>query len=375
MKILWLYKGVIDDHPFIKLGISSLRNARHQIFECDESFLIIPSVKKLEGSKFHLVFRIWRKINTILHDWLGPVGWLVRAVFIRPDVVICTMPQALLTGWLIKKILSCRLVYYPFELYGEQAYPAPAVWRRIEKKLLASGDLDALITQNEGRARVYREDRGAVIDPVIIQNFKKYQDVQPSNRLRLTLNLPESARIIVYEGVFAPGRWLDRLIQSVRFLEEDILLILIGKKTPWWERNLAPLLEDLQIQQRVRFMPWVPSEQLTEYISGSDAGVIIYDDSVRNNYYCAPGKLSDYIISGVPVIAPNFPSIGPIIRKYGIGETFEVGSPEQIAGAIMSLLEKPRSAWKPSLNAAKKIFTWETQEKIFVDAVLGNLRS
>jgi glycosyltransferase involved in cell wall biosynthesis len=373
MKIIWLYKGIIRDHPFINLGISSLKKLNHQVVRCDESFLILPQVQRLQGSRIHIIFRIWRKLNTLMHDWFGQVSWFVYAILIRPDVLICTMPQALLTGWLIKKLSSCRLVYYPFELYGEQAHRVPVIWERIEKKLLAGGDIDEIITQNEARARVYREDRGSVVEPVIVQNFKKYMDVRPTNKLRDALNLSENIRIVVYEGGFVPGRWLDRLIQSVEFLQSNTRLVLIGKKTPWWDKNIAPVLEDILVQQRVICMSWLPPEKLPEYIADADVGVIIYDDSVRNNYYCAPGKLSDYVIAGVPVIAPNFPTIGPFIRQHGIGETFDGGSPEQIAGAILKLLDKPRSAWVQALDAAKQELIWETQENVFVDTVIGNL--
>jgi glycosyltransferase involved in cell wall biosynthesis len=115
----------------------------------------------------------------------------------------------------------------------------------------------------------------------------------------------------------------------------------------------------------------VAHESLLSYVADADVGIIIYDDSVLNNYLCEPGKLSDYVLAGVPVVAPRFPTIAPIVERFGIGACFENGSPQAIAAAISQVLSRPREFWRPGLDAARKKLIWSTQAPAFIAAVTG----
>jgi hypothetical protein len=110
---------------------------------------------------------------------------------------------------------------------------------------------------------------------------------------------------------------------------------------------------------------------LPDYVADASAGVIIYDDTVRNNLFCEPGKLTDYISVGVPVVAPDFPTVGPVVRGLGLGECFEGHSPEAIARTIMTVLRRPRADWKPALDRACGELTWESQVPNLIAAVTG----
>ena len=177
--------------------------------------------------------------------------------------------------------------------------------------------------------------------------------------------------IVLYEGLLVHGRWLDKLVRSARYLADGAILVLMGETTPWWDREGRRLLRDPETSRRVKIAPFVAHEELPEFIADADAGIIIYDDSCRNNYFCEPGKLSDYVRAGIPVIAPDFPTIGPIIRRYGIGAAFSSPEPENIAAIINHVLSTPRQEWAAGLRTAQRELVWETQEKNFVDTVTG----
>jgi glycosyltransferase involved in cell wall biosynthesis len=134
---------------------------------------------------------------------------------------------------------------------------------------------------------------------------------------------------------------------------------------------MAGLLQVPAIRDRVSVLPWVKPDQVMDYVAGADAGLIIYDDRTRNNYFCAPGKLSDYVLAQVPIVAPNFPSIGSVIERYRIGATFEVPEPRAIAQAITHVLSVPREMWRGALERAAQDLIWETQLPGFLTAVLG----
>ena len=77
---------------------------------------------------------------------------------------------------------------------------------------------------------------------------------------------------------------------------------------------------------------------LPRYTVGADVGVVTYADHPRNNYFCAPNKLFEYCMAGIPVVGCDFPEITRLLDEYAAGERFSSGDPVSIAGAIDRLL-------------------------------------
>jgi glycosyltransferase involved in cell wall biosynthesis len=366
-RVVWLYYGDHLSHPFIRLAADSLHAAGVSVTVVDRAPASGPTAYK------HLNRPPGRFGGAVSKaQAAATLGWMFRqAVRSGPQSIIATLPQAALAGWAAAASLNARLVYYPFELFGEQSGPVSAPARWLERLILRHG-IDGLVTQNEARARVYRDERGARRVPVIVHNYKPRRTARPTGKLRRLLGLGEDLRIVLYQGQLVQGRWLDRLLQAAPALPTDARLVLMGEVFPWWGEHAAPMLLDPVIGNKVRVAPWVPHDQLMDYVADADVGVIIYDDRVRNNYLCEPGKLSDYVSAGVPVVAPAFPTIEPVVRQYGIGRCFANGSAESIAEAITGVLAHPRHAWQAALQRAASELVWETQLPVFFSAVAGH---
>jgi glycosyltransferase involved in cell wall biosynthesis len=366
-RVVWLYYGDHLRHPFIRLAADSLQAAGVSLCMVDRA----PASGRTAYE--HLNRPMQRSGRAAgKADGAATVGWMLQhALRAKPQCIIATLPHAALAGWAAAVFLNARLVYYPFELFGEQSGAVSAPLRRLERLILRHG-IDGLITQNEARGRVYRQERGARVAPVIVHNYKPRRAARPTGKLRRLLGLGDDVRIVLYQGQLVHGRWLDSLLQAAPELPSDARLVLMGEAFPWWEEHGAPMLLDPAIGDKVRVAPWVPHDELMDYVADADAGVIIYDDRVRNNYLCEPGKLSDYVSAGVPVVAPAFPTIEPVIRQYGIGQCFADGSPERIAGAIAVVLARPRDTWQPALQRAASDLVWETQLPAFLSAVAGS---
>jgi glycosyltransferase involved in cell wall biosynthesis len=371
-RVVWLYYGNHLQHPFIRLASETLVHAGHSLSVIDGA----PDSAQLSYAHLPVSLPPLRDAPGFLgraRKWSGMLrgllAMLYRTIRARPDTIIATVPHAAMVAWLAASGLRSRLVYYPFELFGEQSGPAPWVLRSMEKLLLRR--VDAMITQNEARSRFYRDERGARVMPAIVHNYKAARTASPNRRLAAALGLPASCDIILYEGQLTGGRWLDRLIRAAAYLPSRTRLVLMGERMPWWDVHGEQLLSDPQVAGRVLVAPFVPHEELLDYVAGARVGVIIYDDQVRNNYYCEPGKLSDYVMAGVPVVGPDFPTLGPVIRDLGIGRSFAGSDPEVIAQAISEVLEIPAEEWQAALARAKPLLAWETQQAAFLQAVTG----
>lgn len=294
-----------------------------------------------------------------------------RLMKLDGEVMIASRPEAAFWACVVAKLKGMRFVYFPFELYGEQIVKPNPVVAFFERFMLRHC-VDAVLTQNDGRARILVEERGARIPPLIVHNYKPiHPETRPAGLLRAKHGIGPDKKIVLYEGVIVDGRWLEFVAQSVLHLPQDVILVMMGQEKLKWRQVHAAEIKQALATGRLILSGPVPHEELLDYVADADVGVIIYDDSVRNNVFCEPGKLSDYISVGVPVVAPNFPTIGPVVTGYGLGLCFDGHSPEAIAATLMEVLKQPKSRWTAALRRACSELTWETQVPNLLAAVEG----
>ena len=316
-----------------------------------------------------ILLRAW---GTARLRWFSPLQRNINAaghLLFRPcDVIVATRPPECIVAFVVARLRRKRFVYYPFELYGCQHSRSSTVMAYFERQMLKRG-VDALITQNSHRATVYRQ-RGARIEPVIIRNFKPLRTAK-GGLLRTALGLRREQRIVLYEGGLTQGRWLDNLARASMVFDSNVVFVMLGSRNSWWRQHADEFVAVPQSMGRLIIADAVPHDVLIDYVADADVGVIIYDDAVLNNFYCEPGKLSDYVHAMVPVIAPDFPTIAPLIKELGVGVCFHGGTPQAIAKAVQEVLKKDRRTWQIALARAAGLIDWSSQSPSLIAAVTG----
>lgn len=379
-KILLFYEKNHTKHPFINLLIKYLSQCVEPSSVITASF---ASVKEV-GSHSFISLNDWihRKANNgrPFEQAYGSRGMSLKliksAIEIfgqhKPDVIITFLPVGFIAGQLYRLRRNCRTVYFPFEIYGRQH-------SKFSRKVVLAEKLgfmlkpDAFITQNESRAQFYLESRHCRNRPNIAHNYKETPSVQAKDlKVFSRHGIPDNSKVVLYQGMLTEGRWLDRLIHAARYLDEEAVLVLMGpKQQPWWDSTIQPMLADPRLAGRVFVLESVPHEMVSSYARAAALGVIIYDDSVLNNVYCEPGKIGDFVHAGVPVVAPGFPSIKPVIEKNRLGTVFDDFSSRGIANAMNKALALPKEEFATSLAMASEFMTWEAQWPALKSAILG----
>lgn len=383
-KILWLYfDNLHTDNPILCQAAGTLAQRGFRVYVLDGDVQKVNSIyhhyaigfrlfsktyttkslintnqpSELKESGFHILLILYRPLYNIILF----IKALYYSLKIRPEYIVFSKPTLSgLTALVSSIILRSRLVYYPFELYGEQHVDVPVIWKKFEMLLLQKY-IVALITQNHAREKVYLKSRKSRVKAFIVHNYKLSQEILTKGKLHNLLKLSGKQRLVIYEGYLTYGRCLLNLIRSSKYLSENATLVFIGKALPWWKKHAVHLLLKKTYNRKIRVLPWIPGKKLLENIKDACVGIIIYDNTKLNNYYCEPGKLSDYIISGIPVVVPNFPTIAPVVKKYSIGGVFNSSAPKEIAEAINKVICTPRKYWRENLKRAKKDLIWETQ--------------
>jgi glycosyltransferase involved in cell wall biosynthesis len=286
-----------------------------------------------------------------------------QAVRERADIYHAHDLYPLVPAFLGAKLRRAKVIYDAHELWTEQARISNSVarvWRKIERFLLPR--VDAVLTVNEALAKVLHVEYGAK-KPVVVMNCQPHAN--PERTLKLAEFLKnkgiQGKRIVLYQGGLMPGRGLSQLVHAFEFLEEDIVLILMGDGT--LKQELSVLVRQLGLGDRIAFHPLVLPDVLLTYTASADLGVVICENTCRNNYLCLPNKLFEYLAAGIPIVMCDFPELRKLLRKYEVGREFDPSSPKSIASAIQFCLADPARYERMRANTQKAIleYNWENE--------------
>lgn len=290
-----------------------------------------------------------------------------RAARTKPSVYhahdLIMVPAAILASW----VSRAPVIYDSHELWNEAADQTPArqrFWGVIERWVLSR--VTAVIAVNQSRAEVMVDELGSP-RPFVIPNYPMHQPLTalPPRETSPLLEFVRKrghtdASILLYQGVIAEGRNLDRVVAAMAHVRAPVVLVLVGQLGPFSE-SLEAQAKSLGVSDRVLVHDRIDSDVLPAYTVGADAGLVTYAETPRNNYLCAPNKLFEYCMAGVPVIGCAFPEVARVMDAYPIGEKFEDSKPETIAAAIDRLMDDPErlARAREATLVVREKFHWE----------------
>ena len=286
----------------------------------------------------------------------------VAAYRMRADVYEAHDLPALLPTLLAARLRGKPLIYRANEIFSEaHAHVRLArFWRGLDRLLVPQ--CDEVVTPEEHRSRIYRDEYGAKKEPLTVRNCPPYRPPVESTRLRDELRQRGVAfsTILLYQGLVDSMRCIEELAEATRSFDEGVVLVVLGKGFGSWSNPQARLAG----YDRMVVLPRVPYHELAPYTASADIGILLYRNDCRNNYYCAPNKLFEYMMMGLPVIAPSFPGIVPIVEGGNTGLCVDPAQPKQIATAVNELARAPelrRRMKENGLRLTRERYNWETE--------------
>ncbi len=204
-----------------------------------------------------------------------------------------------------------------------------------------------------------------VQEVALVRNFPVYRTVQQSDRLRQYLDLSPDTRIALYQGNIQPDRGLDKLVRAAKFLEHNIVIVMMGKGVKETLSQLEALIASEGVTDRVKIIAPVPYEELLDWTASADIGLNVlppdYSPSIR---MCLPNKLFEYVMAGVPVLSSQLDAVAEVIRTYDVGQIVSSLAPTDVGAAINAMLADSAALARMhcnALNAAQQKFLWEKE--------------
>jgi len=278
-------------------------------------------------------------------------------LFKKFDFLYSNDLDTLLPNYLISQLLNKKLVYDSHELFSElpelQKRPiVKIIWKYLESFLLPKQKY--AITVSKSIADYYEKKYS--IKMKVIRNVPFYVTSKKNNSLE---------KIIIYLGTINPGRGLELAIKSMQYLKDHKLIILGDGKHL---KKLKLISKNLDLDSRINFVGKVPYENLYEYTSNANVGLLLEEPLGLSFEYSLPNKLFDYIHLELPFISSNLPEVKKIINTYKVGEILIDRSPKSLAHKIINISKVDIEKYK----IAKKELCWE-KEKIILESIIRPL--
>ena len=215
--------------------------------------------------------------------------------------------------------------------------------RFYEKRLMKRSD--ALIAVSMYTRRELVELYGVAEEKIhVIYNgvdVQKFKNRGEGVDLRRELGIEEGQKVILCVGRLYYRKGLTMLLRSIpRVVQKfaDVRVLISGEGFKRNEENLQELAEKLKIDDFVMFLGYFPDERLPDLYATADLFVL---PALYENF---PFAILEAQSTGLPVISTQVGGIPEFLINNENGLLVESGDPEQLAQAILILLQDPAFA-------------------------------
>lgn len=358
LRIVMLVSSDLDVDPRVQKEARAAHLAGHEVTvicrfaSLDFPYCVVPIQSKKTNSK-SVVARVLDRIQFMLR--------CVARSPSRMDLVHANDLDMLPIGWLLARKAGAALVYDSHESWTDLERGIPKLGLRgltwLEGVLCRR--TDAVVTVSEpiadSLAADYRIDR-----PTVVLNAPEYVRVscrQPS-ATAVTPSTVSPHRLVLFHGLYRANSGLEELVRSAPYLSAGITIGLRGYGP--LEAGLRSLTTDLGVHERVKFFDPVPIDALVSSASTADLGIIPLLPKTRQNLGAGPNKLFQYLMAGLPVATSRIPTLEAILSSHGVGRSFDIYDPRDVAECIDAMLE-PEAYEQAKRNAlaAARTLNWE----------------
>ena len=327
----------------------------------DGSMLKRPFRSKKIGLVFHRTALFYAEFNLRLFCML---------LFSKADLLYANDTDTLLAVGLAAKIRRTPYIYDAHELFPDvpELVDHPfvrKVWAAIEKRFIPNAA--ACITVNQSVAEVLQSRYG--VEFGVVRNLSSSLDADVAERLNGT----EDSRFLLYQGAVNKGRCVKELIDAMEFVDGYKLVVAGGGDLHDEMRRYAA---SRSYGERIVFTGRIKPDELKKLTPKASLGFCIMEDMGLNYYLSLPNRIGDYASAGVPVVASDFPEIGRVVKKYGIGTLVDEATakdPRRLADAIRETLREwesmPENERRNRFVAAKEDLSWSREKQILIRIV------
>ncbi len=338
-----------------------------------------PQNKQKDSISFKIKDALYNTLKWILLAFHKPLTYydfqakVVAKIVKDPTYYYhCHDLNTLYAGYRASKKTKGKLIYDSHELFIERnKVKKPTkfykfISKRFERYLIRR--TDHVITVGECIA-AHLSKQYKIPEPSVIMNAPSKVITKIGDKsLRNEIGIANDLKLAIYCGGITFNRGLEKLIESLTLMPK-VFLVLMGYGNPEYLNKLQDIANKHLVSDRFSFYGPVAPTEVTAYTASADLGIAPIQNACLSYYYCAPNKVFEYLVGGIPVVASNFPELTKIVEENNIGETFDPENIKSISTAITNIFsdEKNYEKMKANTKIAANKYNWEIESKKLLD--------
>ncbi len=217
---------------------------------------------------------------------------------------------------------------------------------------------DYIFTVSKGLQDAYKKYYNVTCD--LLPSYTPHHDISPC-KTRENIKL-------IHHGIAIPGRKIERMIETVKYLDERFSLDLM--LMPYDKKYIHKLYRVATNTPRVRIIPPVPMPNIVSFISNYDMGLCIFEPTTFNLRHCLPNKFFEFLQARLGIAIGPSPDMAHVVDTYGLGVVADDFNPKTMATRLNSLTTTDVDAFKAAANLAARDMCWERNMQV-IATLLG----
>ena len=361
-----------NDSRVLKENIS-LQNAGYEVKVValhEEPLKEFDEVQGVAVHRVKLKSRVWSKNKIVqLFKYFEFIYRVVKQ-YKHSDCIHCNDLNTLAVGFIIKKFFNKKVkVVYDAHEYEINVKPNESKYSIKIKYFLENFLIkyaDRTITVSHAIADEYVKLYG-IEKPALVLNAPPYKKIDKKDIFRETFNIGEDKTIFLYQGGLSGGRGIEILLDTFKQISDPTsVIVFMGYG------SLEAVVQSAEKEyQNIYYHEAVRPDILLEYTSSADFGILFYENSCLNHYYCSPNKMFEYLMAELPVIVSNLYEMKRLVEHNNIGVVASENTPNGLEQAILKAGALDKEVLNSNILKVKDIYNWEAQEKILLDLYKG----
>lgn len=192
------------------------------------------------------------------------------------------------------------------------------------------------------------------------------KDSLQRRKIRESLGVAEKDIIIGYAGSFWYGEGVPFLVRAFKKLlktHENIKLVVVGGRNVANSDNIAQIVEELGLREKVIVVPPQPYELMPQYLSAFDIACSPKIDC-EENIAASPIKIYEYMATGLSMVVSAVGQPVSVIENGVDGFLVKPGDENDLERALEHLIQHPHLAQEVGQKAREKVIGNFTQQAL-----------
>jgi glycosyltransferase involved in cell wall biosynthesis len=317
-------------------------------------------------------FMLFRRIVALLSLIQYMLASIIEAWRLRPDHVCCHNAIMLPAAWAAAKFSNATLEYLPHELETHRN-GLTGINRKItifvERKFIYSARNVIVVCDP---IKKWYEDAYGLANVQVVRNVPEKVATQirpiPEGSFRERFDIPNSAKVFIYQGLLSEGRGIEVLIDAfTQLAPEKCHLVLMG----YGDIRYQALVDRAAISHaNIHYHPPVAREWIISYSASADIGIFISERASLSYRYALPNKFFEWAHAGLPVlVSDNLKYQAQLVRQGGFGWAAPL---DELTSMIHWICEIDHAPFAKNARRYALPAVWEEEAKIFSDVYQNN---